>query len=112
MVPHMLCFVWGMWGPLFPPYKKPIKTSRHRHGFSILDFIMSSCSQRVSPTDFGFLYGGKRGPHTKHMGRSEISVGIDVCYDTVKYYNLDTKSHISSHFAREYSGRDHTSYTL
>ena len=25
-------------------------------------------SQRVSPIHFGFLYGGKRGPHTKHMG--------------------------------------------
>ena len=34
--------------------------------------------QRVSPIDFGFFMGGK-GPHTKHMGHSEISVGIDVC---------------------------------
>ena len=41
------------------------------------------------------------------MGDSEISVGIDVCFDTVKYYNLGTftsegdtsQSHISSRFA-------------
>ena len=43
----------------------------------------------MSPIHFGFLYGGKRGPHTKHMGQRDRDLGHIRCvFFTIKYYIL------------------------
>ena len=51
-----------------------------------LKYIMQY-TEWVSPIDFGFLYGGKRGPHTKHMGDRIRDLGYSV---TVQCYRLQS----------------------
>ena len=47
--------------------------------FEKLPRIFCGETQRVSPIHFGFLYGGKRGPHTKHMAHRDRDLGHSRC---------------------------------